>query len=145
MSEHAPPAVPGDAAVGPEQARLSPERIDALLGEFRSWLENATVPSPPPEPASPPVDLHTLLAQFIALRHEVNLQTKASRAQQEQNAETLRQLAEALEALERREEQAGQAQQEVGDEQLRPLLKTLVDMHDALSLARREVQRVQEV
>ena len=38
--------------------------------------------APPPPPAEP-VDLHTLLGQFLAVRHEVNLQTKAVRAQQE--------------------------------------------------------------
>ncbi len=143
MSEHAPPAVPGDAAVGPEQARLSPERIDALLADFRSWLEQ-TAPPPPPEPAGPTVDLHTLLGQFVALRHEVNLQTKANRIQQEQSAEALRQLGAALDELERRDEAAEQARQQAGDEQTRPLLKALVDVYDALSLARREVQRVQE-
>ena len=45
------------------------------------------------------VDLYTLVGQFTALRQEVNLQTRAVRAQQEQNAETLRQLAEAVDYL----------------------------------------------
>ena len=74
----------------------------------------------------------------MALRHEVNLQTKASRAQQEHNAEALGSLEKALEAL----EDARVAPP--ADESLRPLLKTLVDLHDNLSLARREVLRTQE-
>jgi len=86
-----------------------------------------------------PLDLHTLLAQFVALRHEVNLQTKASRAQQEQNADALGSLAKALEAL----EQARAAPP--ADDKVRPLLKTLIDLHDNLSLALREVERTQEV
>jgi molecular chaperone GrpE len=127
---------------------LTPERITAVLADFRSWLEQAA--SAPPTPAPAPeaaaeVDLHTLLSQFVALRHEVNLQTKATRAQQEQNAEAMRELSEALELLERRDAAAEQAEEQGQDERLRPLLKTLVDLHDALSLARREVQRVQEV
>ncbi len=83
-----------------------------------------------------------MLGQFVALRHDVNLQTKAARVQQEQNAETLRQLSAALEAL----QQAEPADETPpGDESLRPLLKTLVDLYDALGLAERECRRVREV
>jgi molecular chaperone GrpE len=126
---------------------LTPEHIDHLLADFRSWLEQAASAAPPPEsPApGPAVDLHTLVAQFVALRHEVNLQTKASRTQQEQNAEALRELGEALELLERRDAALERAEEQSRDEQVRPLLKALIDLHDALSLARREVLRVQEV
>ncbi len=66
------------------------------------------------------------------------MQTKAVRAQQEQNADTLRLLQETVAALERRPEEAPD------DEAQRPLLKTLVDLHDALSLAEREVRRAQK-
>jgi len=147
MSESAPPGVPVHAAERPAQA-LTPEAIDALLADFRRWLEQSvaapvagTVPAVPP---AEPVDLHTLLGQFLAVRHEVNLQTKAVRAQQEQNAETLRQLSDALDALQKTQAVAAQAQQQAIDEQVRPLLKALVDLHDALSLASREAQRVQD-
>jgi molecular chaperone GrpE len=102
------------------------------------------MPAPIPAPDAEPPDLHTLLAQFTALRHEVNLQTKATRAQQEQNSETLRQLTEALEALEQARAAAEQAQQGNVDERLRPLLKALIDLHDAVSLAGREMTRVQD-
>jgi len=94
--------------------------------------------------APQPPDLHTLLRQFVALRHGVNLQTKTSRTQQEQNAEALRQLGEALELLQRQQEALAKASEQPRAEELRPLLKTLIDLYDALSLARREVQRVQE-
>jgi molecular chaperone GrpE len=95
------------------------------------------------EPATAPtesIDLHTLLGQFIALRHEVNLQTKAVRAQQEQNAQT-------LSALERSLENSQQARPSVPsneDDATRTYLKTLIDLHDALALAEREAQRVRE-
>jgi molecular chaperone GrpE len=127
---------------------LTPAAIEAVLNDFRSWLEqlaaNGTVPAPAECDGSPetePIDLHTLLGQFIALRHEVNLQTKAVRAQQEQNGETLRYLGQALEAVCHKQEAAQQAEQQKQDEVLRPLLKALVDMTDALGLARREMQR----
>jgi molecular chaperone GrpE len=85
------------------------------------------------------------LSQFVALRHEVNLQTRAARGQQEQNAEALQQLSEAFEALQQAQHTAKQVGQEAQDEAVRPLLKTLVDMADALGLAQREVQRVRAV
>ena len=74
----------------------------------------------------------------------MNLQTRAVRAQQEQNAEALRVLAAAVEALQRSQAGAAQAQQQAAEEQVRPLLKALIDVHDALALAAREAQRVQE-
>jgi molecular chaperone GrpE len=123
--------------------------VEAVLAEFRTWLQENLASggreppaeamcrelTPPARPEAP--DLHTLLGQFTALRHEVNLQTKAARAQQEQNTETLRQLSAAVEAL-----------QEVPDadtdEVLRPILKAMLDAADALALAQREVRRVQK-
>jgi molecular chaperone GrpE len=108
------------------------------LAEFRAWLEShpATGEPIPPEPA---LDLAAVLAPFVALRHEVNLQTKASRAQLEQNAQALEQLRQAVEAL-RRPPPAPAAT----DELLRPVLKTLIDVHDALALGRREAQRLRD-
>ncbi len=50
-------------------------------------------------PAAEQIDLHTLVGQFIALRHDVNLQTKATRVQQELNTESLRQLGQAVDTL----------------------------------------------
>jgi molecular chaperone GrpE len=143
MPESAPPGVPAHAVEhGPEA--LTPEAIEAVLADFRSWLRRAAGPAgaPPDDAAAEPVDLHALLGQFIALRHEVNLQTRATRAQQEQNTETLRDLEEALHAL--KAAQAAPPPLPEGDEAVRPLLKTLVDLYDALALGRRELQRVQE-
>ncbi len=92
-----------------------------------------------PADAAPALDLSALLAPFVALRHEVNLQTRASRAQLEQNAQALEVLRQAVEAL-RRPPPAPAA----GDEAVRPLLRTLIDVHDALALARREVLRLRD-
>jgi molecular chaperone GrpE len=116
-----------------------------VLADFRRWLQQAAVPVSAPSPAEvEPLDLHTLLAQFVALRHEVNLQTKATRAQQEQNTNTLQQLSQALETLRQTQVRDQQAQQQTEDEAIRPLLRVLVDARDALALASREVLRVKE-
>jgi molecular chaperone GrpE len=111
---------------------MTPAEIDAVLVDFRDWLTRQPVATG--EPPGEEVDLFTLVAQFTALRQEVNLQTRAVRAQQEQNAETLRQYGESLEAL----------QQPPADdtEALRPLLKSLIDVADAQSLALRELERL---
>src|SRR5260370_798584 len=111
MSESPAPPVAENAAQPGSQA-LTPEAIDAVLAEFRGWLTAiAQMPIPATLPPEEPPDLHTLLSQFTALRHEVNLQTKATRAQQEQNSEMLRQLTQALETLEQAHAAAEQAQQ----------------------------------
>jgi molecular chaperone GrpE len=138
MSESAPPGVAPDAAVGPAQA-LTPEAIAGVLADFRGWLESAAANAgAAPAAHAEEVDLHTLLGQFLALRHEVNLQTRAARNQQEQNAETLRQLSQALDLL--RQAPAPQMQPDAQG----PLLKTLLDVYDALALAAREVKRGEE-
>jgi molecular chaperone GrpE len=140
MPDSPPPGVAADAAEHGAEA-LTPEAVEAVLADFRSWLEQGAAPAAeaPPTPEAGPIDLHTLLAQFIGLRHEVNLQTRAVRAQQEQNAETLRRLGEAVRALDGARPAGAD-----GEDPSRPLLKTLVDLYDALALARRELQRVQE-
>jgi molecular chaperone GrpE len=84
------------------------------------------------------------VGQFIALRHEVNLQTKASRTLVDQKGESLRQLGDSLEMLRDWQSRQEQARAQTTEEALLPVLKVLVDLYDALALARREAQRVQE-
>ena len=111
---------------------MSPEAIDAILADFRAWLLQARE-IPPAEP-DVQLDVTTVVQQFTALRQEVNLQTRASRAQLEQNAEALESLRQAREPTRETADDA--------DESLRPLLKTLIDAYDALSLAEREMLRL---
>ncbi len=137
MSESPPQDIAQDA-FNPGVPSLTPEAITAVLEDFRGWLTSVgTGKADAAPPAGEEVDLYTLVGQFTALRQEVNLQTRAVRAQQEQNAETLRQLAETVEFL-------TQAPAPAADDGLRPLLKTLVDLYDAVSLAGRELRRTQE-
>lgn len=59
---------------------MSDEEVEAILAEFRDWLRN-------PEGDIPePVGIVRLVDEFTALRHEVKLLTKATRAQTEQVA-----------------------------------------------------------
>jgi molecular chaperone GrpE len=124
--------------------------LEDLLADFRVWLQQAvssfpesgTDPFIPSDSREKPIDLHTLLGQFLALRHEVNLQTKAVRSQQEQNAETLRQLTQALQTLHQDQATDELAARQVQEDQVRLFLKTLVELHDALAPAQREVDRL---
>jgi molecular chaperone GrpE len=124
---------------------LTPERIESVLAEFRSWLTSAAeTPATDSVALDEPLDLYTLLAQFTALRHEVNLQTKAVRLQQEQSGDTLKQLSTALDALRQVQSGARGSEEQVREDAMRPLLKSLIDVYDALALAEREVRRTQE-
>lgn len=122
--------------------------MERVLADFRSWLDRFTASANgadlPNQDTAATVDLHTLLGQFIALRHEVNLQTKAARAGQEQNAETLRRLGEALNSLGEAQDEAAEAERSSSAEDPRPLLKTLTDVAAALLLARREMVKAQQ-
>ena len=137
MSEGPPQGVAQGDADGRAEA-LTPQRVEGVLADFRAWLREAAAP-PPAAPDAEAIDLHTLLAQFTALRHEVHLQTRAARAQQEQGAEALRQLGEAVAAS----QQSRLGEEQARDEALRPLLKALVDVYDNLALAEREVRRAE--
>ena len=116
-----------------------------MLEDFRQWLTaTAAQPAPPPRP-QPTVDLFTLVGQFTALRHEVNLQTRAVRAQQEQNGETLRHLAEALDTLTQAPPPAPPPIDAATEDRVRPLLRALVDLYDSTAMAGRELQRIHEL
>src|SRR5260370_35481329 len=86
----------------------------------------------PPDTEAESIDLHTLLGQFAALRHEVNLQTKAVRAQQEQNAQTLAALQQALATPPPAPSPASND----------AALKTMMEPYDSFALAPRSAARV---
>ncbi len=108
---------------------MSPEETRRVLADFEAWLGDAARAGDAPPPAAP-FDVAGVLGQFVALRQEVNLQTRAVRAQQEQAAA-------ALDAVAR---QRGPDPADAA----RPLLLALVEAHDALALAGREVARQRE-
>ena len=57
---------------------MTAEQIDDILARFRTHL-NSIADAPEDSGTAPPFDLSTVVAQFTALRHDVNLQTKATR------------------------------------------------------------------
>jgi molecular chaperone GrpE len=147
-------AVEGTPVDHPQSVNGPGSPVERVLSDFRTWLaelqssslarrisEETEDNGALPEPA---VDLFTLVGHFTALRQEVNLQTKAVRAQQEQNTGTLQTLQQSVAALERIRSENRQEAVAGVEEKLRPILKALVELHDALSLAGREISRLQE-
>jgi molecular chaperone GrpE len=133
MPEPTPPSDAGGTAGRPAPGPLTPAAIDAALADFRRWLEDLAAggSEPPPEPEEETVDLATLVAAFTALRHEVNLQTKATRAQAEQ-------MAQVLEALETPTAAPD------SDEALRPLVKAVAEIYDTLTRTTGEIDRLRD-
>jgi len=115
---------------------MSPDAIEAILHEFRAWLSEAPPSSTASAGPGESIDLFTLMGQFTALRHEVNMQTKAARAAVESNAETLNQLAAVS------NERQATASAASNDEEFRPLLKAVLDIADALDLASTQVGKL---
>src|SRR5262249_54958628 len=89
-----------------------------------------------PAPVPPGPDLATLLSHFVALRQEINLQTRSVRAQQEQTAEFARSVQQSLEGLARQPKPSAE-----GDDPARHLVKALIDAYDALALAGQQVRK----
>jgi len=108
-------------------------------------MDLAALPSEAPQPPADSVDLFTLVGQFTALRQEVNLQTRAVRSQQEQNAESLRHTAETFQSLRQAQQlinaQEAEARLQQIDAAVQPLLKALVDVADSQLLTIRELTR----
>ena len=96
-----------------------------MLGDFRAWLTTASLAEP--HAAGEVIDLTAVVGHFTALRHEVNLLTKTTRAAVEQNAETLKALQPAPKP----------------EDRTPALLKAVIDIADSLALARKQVERGQ--
>jgi len=118
----------GSTVEQPAEARsLTPEQIERTLSDFRRWLTELGSNRSPEISAPVPVDLFTLVGQFTALRHEVNLQTKATRGLIDQVAED-------------RKAPSGPEH----DEGLRPLVKAMIDAADALALGLKNVEKLRD-
>jgi molecular chaperone DnaK len=111
--------------------------IETMLDRFRQWLgevrEEAGALPADAEAASAagatqPLGLVELVAEFIALRHEVKLQTKSCRGVVEQTEQTLvamRQAGELFRGVEAKEAEAARRS-------AKPLVESLMDLDEAL-------------
>ncbi len=107
-----------------EELAFGAEQLEATLQKFRQW--HADLASSPQSPTvAEPFAIAPLVAQLVALRHDANLQTKAYRAMSEKLAQTLD-----------TEPTTAPDPSSV----VRPLAKLLLDVHDALSAALRQIR-----
>jgi molecular chaperone GrpE len=104
---------------------LTAEKIDAILADFRGYLEALASPPSAPEVVPTGIDVATVVAQFTALRQDVNLQTKASRAATEQAGELAK--------------QAAATPKPAASDPTAPLVKGLIEMYDALANSHRQI------
>lgn len=101
--------------------------IERTLERFRHYLGELHTPVDPPASEPLPFDWAALAGQFTALRHDVNLQTKAVRAATDQTAEALRAIPKASTAA-----------------PAQPWYKAILDIADTLALALKQVERSKE-
>jgi molecular chaperone GrpE len=123
---------------------IGQQELESALDDFRLWfMEAAGQPGGPPSAEMPPtIDLATLLGHFVALRQEINLQTRAVRTQQEQTSEVVGKFQQTLELAQRSQTRAEQAERQNQEDKLRPLLGTLADLYDSLATAAAQIRRV---
>lgn len=114
------------APVGPGHPLEDGRPAARLAADLVAWLDALPDGAAPPCPPER-VDLFTLVGQFAALRHEVNLQTKAART--------------AVDALAQTPPTAPTPPPAADpDAVARPLVKALIDITDALRLGLAEVE-----
>jgi molecular chaperone GrpE len=126
-----------------------PVEIEGVLDRFRQWLvgvraEAATMADAaglPASEASPPREfgLINLVEEFTALRQELKLQTKSSRALQEQSEALLSGLRQAIEQFRSVTSGEEQAVWDAG----RPLAEGLASLDEALERGRLELEKAQ--
>ncbi len=124
----------------PTAPLLSESEIEGVLQQFRSWLTELNELPAPSEESTPTIDLATLTGHFTALRQEVNLQTKAFRTTITQ-LEPLQKLPEQLSDVQKKLVKSESPPPSSNDAEFKPLLKSLVDIHDSLVLAYRQVSK----
>lgn len=120
--------------------------FEGIVEEFRHWTQEHVEQAEAilTERSRTPLDAAAIVAQFTALRQEVNLQTKNSRSQLEQNAQALDQLARAAQTMREQHQRLREENTAALDDKLRPFVKGLVDARDALALAERNVRKIQD-
>jgi molecular chaperone GrpE len=139
MPDPTPPGDAGGVADRPP-GPLTPLAIDAVLADFRRWLEELALSEPDASAtelkspvadasSSDGIDLATLVGAFTALRHEVHLQTKATRAQSEQ-------MADALAGL--------QSPTQADHDALRPFVTAVIETYDTLTRTAAEIDRLRD-
>jgi molecular chaperone GrpE len=142
MSDATPPT--GSENLDSSQSPpVTEAQIEKTLSDFRNWLSELPGLSVLPSAPEKRVDLFALVEQFIALKQEVNLQTRAARSSLEQNADALKQLTELAERI--KQQPATPPAPVVSgpsfEERVKPLFKAVIDAYDSLALALKQIDK----
>jgi molecular chaperone GrpE len=131
----------------------APNRDELLLGRLRQWLADARasaeelgerpsdLDAPQPAPGDSEFGLVTLVEEFTALRHELKLQTKTMRGQEEESQAQLAGLRLAIEAFRSVEPKEALAVWSAG----KGLATALADLDEALERGRTQIERAGRV
>lgn len=111
---------------------MNAETMESAIDDFKEWYAewNQLEESEFPDPS---VDFAAIVAGFTSLRHEVNLQTRATRSAVDQSAEMLK-----LIDSQRSKNDAS------SNESSRPYIKAMVDIYDQLALAAVAIEKKRE-
>lgn len=98
---------------------------EALISEFRAYLEAADLPDATTEETEPSPDLHTLLSELAALRTEVRTQSRQFKG-------SLDQFREVFDTLRAETARRAADQHALRREVLRPVLLQILDVRDRI-------------
>jgi len=132
------------AAAGALEAPCAPDLHLVAQGSVpgAAAAPEMTTSSALPEADTAPPDLFALLAALTALRHEVKLQTRTARHDQEQAAGALEQLSTTVAQLERLQQDEASRREAAVQEAQRVAADTLLELHDALSRSVRQAEQI---
>ncbi len=109
--------------------------IEKTLTCFRTWLTNWKDTVQEVTEVKPGVDLQTLAGHFLALRQEINLQTRATRSTIELTKQSLDTTEKALQWQRSQMNELNHA----GEEKIKPLIRSIIEALDGLYIGAQQM------
>ncbi|MBF0285027.1 MAG: nucleotide exchange factor GrpE [Magnetococcales bacterium] len=106
---------------------------DALLDQFRNWLERSGISAPPSDLDGERVDLYTLFVELAALKNEVRIESRQVKSALDAFRELTEPLQAGQEALKGEIARLREEKAAASREALRPLLLELLDLRDRMA------------
>lgn len=125
-----------------DEAGGLPQETEALVAMFRRLVASVQQPPAPAEDAG----LYQLVEAFTALRHDVKLQAKGTRALGEQAGSAIEAMTEAAQRFEQLYQRVDTWRREREDEHrlARPLARALADLDEAIDRVGAELRRARQ-
>jgi molecular chaperone GrpE len=111
---------------------LSPTQ-EALLAQFRTYLEESAAGHAPPEEEADPIDLYTLLSELAALKNEVRIESRQVKGALDQFRGLVEPLQNGQAALQSEILHLRDAHRHAARDALRPVLLELLEIRDRIA------------